>query len=94
MGETANHHPIGWLTAFETTPPRTSFPPFVEELAMELFSTEAQGALPFPIQAQAWPCALAGFDVIAVAPTGLGFFFGIFGVGVCGGHSFGGGSDS
>eukprot|EP00438_Fugacium_kawagutii_P034728 Skav230812 [mRNA] locus=scaffold851:184119:187687:+ [translate_table: standard] len=48
---------------------QTSFPPFVEELAMELFSTEA---LPFPIQAQAWPCALAGFDVIAVAPTGSG----------------------
>ena len=57
---------------------RTSFPPFVEELAMELFSTEGErSALPFPIQAQAWPCALAGFDVIAVAPTGLlgwGFF--------------------
>ena len=38
---------------------------------MELFSTEGErSALPFPIQAQAWPCALAGFDVIAVAPTG------------------------
>ena len=48
------------------------FPPFVEELAMELFSTENSNALPFPIQAQAWPCALAGFDVIAVAPTGDG----------------------
>lgn len=55
--------PVAW----DRRHPRTSFPPFVEELAMELFSTEA---LPFPIQAQAWPCALAGFDVIAVAPTG------------------------
>mmetsp|Transcript_11396 Transcript_11396/g.21539 ORF Transcript_11396/g.21539 Transcript_11396/m.21539 type:complete len:697 (-) Transcript_11396:8-2098(-) len=47
----------------------TSFPAFVEELAMELFTTDA---LPFPVQAQAWPCALAGADVIAVAPTGSG----------------------
>ncbi|CAE7738981.1 DBP2 [Symbiodinium sp. CCMP2592] len=47
----------------------TSFPSFVEELAMELFSSEA---LPFSVQAQAWPCALAGADVIAVAPTGSG----------------------
>ena len=50
---------------------------------MELFSTEGErSALPFPIQAQAWPCALAGFDVIAVAPTGGlwggGFFFVFF----------------
>ena len=47
----------------------TSFPSFVEELAMELFTTEA---LPFSVQAQAWPCALTGADVIAVAPTGSG----------------------
>ena len=47
----------------------TSFPSFVEEVAMELFTTEA---LPFSVQAQAWPCALAGADVIAVAPTGSG----------------------
>ena len=49
---------------------------------MELFSTEGErSALPFPIQAQAWPCALAGFDVIAVAPTGRlgwGFFLCVF----------------
>ena len=96
VGETTNHHPVGWLSAFETTPPRTSFPPFVEELAMELFSTEAQGALPFPIQAQAWPCALAGFDVIAVAPTGLVFFFFwiFWGGGLGGSFIWGGGSDS
>ena len=62
---------------------RTSFPPFVEELAMELFSTENSNALPFPIQAQAWPCALAGFDVIAVAPTGAeGGRGGIYNMGV------------
>jgi len=47
----------------------TSFPDFVEELAYELFTEEAQ---PFPVQAQVWPCALAGSDVVAVAPTGSG----------------------
>ncbi|CAJ1353012.1 unnamed protein product [Effrenium voratum] len=50
----------------------TSFPDFVEEVAMELFSTEAAGALPFAVQAQAWPCALSGADLIAIAPTGSG----------------------
>ncbi|CAK9093792.1 unnamed protein product [Durusdinium trenchii] len=50
----------------------TAFPSFVEELAMELFSAESQGALPFAVQAQAWPCALSGMDLIAVAPTGSG----------------------
>lgn len=47
----------------------TSFPAFVEDVARELFSAEA---VPFPVQAQAWPCALAGMDVVAVAPTGSG----------------------
>lgn len=47
----------------------TSFPGFVEELAYELFTTDA---VPFPVQAQAWPCALSGMDVLAVAPTGSG----------------------
>lgn len=47
----------------------TSFPRFVEDVAIDLFTAEA---LPFPVQAQAWPCALAGFDVVAVAPTGSG----------------------
>lgn len=47
----------------------TSFPDFVEALAYELFTKSAE---PFPIQAQAWPCALSGADVIAVAPTGSG----------------------
>lgn len=47
----------------------TSFPCFVEDLAYELFTSDAR---PFPVQAQAWPCALAGMDVIAVAPTGSG----------------------
>jgi len=47
----------------------TSFPEFVEELAYELFTTDAK---PFPVQAQAWPCALSGMDLVAVAPTGSG----------------------
>lgn len=47
----------------------TSFPEFVEEVAHELFTTDAK---PFPIQAQAWPCVLSGMDVVAVAPTGSG----------------------
>eukprot|EP00931_Biecheleriopsis_adriatica_P117110 TRINITY_DN9265_c0_g1_i1.p1 TRINITY_DN9265_c0_g1~~TRINITY_DN9265_c0_g1_i1.p1 ORF type:complete len:723 (-),score=147.39 TRINITY_DN9265_c0_g1_i1:7-1893(-) len=47
----------------------TSFPSFVEELAVELFTADAA---PFPVQAQAWPCILSGFDVVAVAPTGSG----------------------
>eukprot|EP00927_Polykrikos_kofoidii_P049105 TRINITY_DN43231_c0_g1_i1.p1 TRINITY_DN43231_c0_g1~~TRINITY_DN43231_c0_g1_i1.p1 ORF type:complete len:734 (+),score=116.46 TRINITY_DN43231_c0_g1_i1:62-2203(+) len=47
----------------------TSFPDFVEELAYELFTTDA---VPFPVQAQAWPCVLAGMDLVAVAPTGSG----------------------
>ena len=65
-----SHQPLLSSAFFSPVGLRTSFPPFVEELAMELFSTENSNALPFPIQAQAWPCALAGFDVIAVAPTG------------------------
>eukprot|EP00747_Dinoflagellata_sp_TGD_P208313 gnl/TRDRNA2_/TRDRNA2_81816_c0_seq1.p1 gnl/TRDRNA2_/TRDRNA2_81816_c0~~gnl/TRDRNA2_/TRDRNA2_81816_c0_seq1.p1 ORF type:complete len:651 (+),score=87.71 gnl/TRDRNA2_/TRDRNA2_81816_c0_seq1:84-2036(+) len=47
----------------------TSFPDFVEELAYELFTEKA---LPFAIQAQAWPCVLSGMDVVAVGPTGSG----------------------
>eukprot|EP00401_Gymnodinium_catenatum_P063821 CAMPEP_0117569626 /NCGR_PEP_ID=MMETSP0784-20121206/58759_1 /TAXON_ID=39447 /ORGANISM="" /LENGTH=640 /DNA_ID=CAMNT_0005367613 /DNA_START=14 /DNA_END=1933 /DNA_ORIENTATION=+ len=47
----------------------TSFPDFVEDLAYELFSTDAK---PYPVQAQAWPCALSGMDLVAVAPTGGG----------------------
>eukprot|EP00929_Paragymnodinium_shiwhaense_P102417 TRINITY_DN65604_c0_g1_i1.p1 TRINITY_DN65604_c0_g1~~TRINITY_DN65604_c0_g1_i1.p1 ORF type:complete len:715 (+),score=91.09 TRINITY_DN65604_c0_g1_i1:71-2146(+) len=47
----------------------TSFPTFVEDIAKELFT---ESATPFPVQAQLWPCALAGMDIIAVAPTGSG----------------------
>jgi len=47
----------------------TSFPDFITELAHELF-TEA--ARPKPPQAQAWPCALSGMDMIVVSPTGSG----------------------
>ena len=50
----------------------TSFPSFVEDLATELFASAGAPALPFAVQAQAWPCALSGQDVIAVAPTGSG----------------------
>jgi len=39
------------------------------DLAYELFTSAAE---PFPVQAQAWPCALSGMDVVAVAATGSG----------------------
>jgi len=54
---------------FQSFATETSFPEFVEELAYELFTTNA---VPFPVQAQAWPCALSGMDVVAIAPTGSG----------------------
>lgn len=47
----------------------TSFPSWVVDLAYELFTSDA---VPFPAQAQAWPCALSGMDLIVVAPTGSG----------------------
>lgn len=54
---------------FQSFTKETSFPDFVEELAYDLFTPSA---VPFPVQAQAWPCALSGMDVIAIAPTGSG----------------------